>query len=130
MSISSKTTSVASRLEAVQTPRRPEASSRAFSLSSSKAATAVQARPETRAHSVDSPLSTSLRSIAADVKSGKIQSKEEGIQKAVAAMLQEKFGKTSGKDSGFQKMQQSISNIVIEDPNLSKRVEQLLNRLS
>jgi len=129
MKISSNHVGPNSRLEAAKSAQRSEKSSRVFSLKT-KAETVAPVRSETRTQSVESPLASTLRSIASDLKSGRISNREEAVQKTVSAMLQERFGKAMPQDKGYQKMEKSIAGVVMDDPNLSKRIDQLLSRLA
>jgi hypothetical protein len=117
------------RLDAARSAPRAEGAGKAFSLKS-KAAGSEASRAEIRPAQVESPVAASLRSVAADFKAGRIPTREGAVRQMVSTMLREQFGPKMGNDRGFQKMEQSISDLISDDPMLSKRMESLLNRLA
>jgi hypothetical protein len=116
-------------LDSARPAQRSEQASKAFSLKP-KGETATTARAEVKPSAAESPVSVALRSVAADYKAGRIPDRQEAVRKMVSTMLREQYGPAVAKDPGFQKMEQSISDLISDDPMLSKRMENLLGRLA
>lgn len=116
------------RLDSTRPAARAESTSKAFSLKAKADATA-SARPELKAAAPESKVAVALRSVASEFKAGRIPTREEAVQKMVSTMLREQYGPKMTNDPGFHKMEQSISSLISDDPMLSKRMENLLNRL-
>jgi hypothetical protein len=132
MKISSSHAGRFQRLDSAQsTPRAAESPSKAFSLKA-KAPAAQEARAEAKAVAApaETPVAAALRSVATDFKAGRIGTRDEAVRKMVSTMLREQYGPAMTKDQGFQKMEQSISDLISDDPMLSKRMESLLQRLA
>ena len=116
------------RLDSARGPARAEGSSKAFSLKQ-KAGASGAARAEAKPPVAESGIAVALRSVASEFKAGHIPTREAAVQKMVSTMLREQYGPKMTNDPGFQKMEQSISSLISDDPMLSRRMENLLNRL-
>jgi hypothetical protein len=128
MKISQTNVGNSARLDAARPAQTSERASKAFSLKA-KGDTSPAARSEVKTPAAESTVATSLRSVASDFKAGKIPTKEEAVRTMVSTILREKFGSKVSGDRGFQRMEQSISSLISDDPVLSKRMESLLQRM-
>jgi hypothetical protein len=107
---------------------RSENASKAFSLKP-KVDAGTTARLDAKVTSPESAVAGALRSVASDFKAGRIATREKAVHKMVSTLLREQFGPKITNDRGFQKMENSISSLISDDPMLSRRMENLLNRL-
>jgi len=128
MKISSSHVGSFSRLDSTRPAPRTEGASKAFTLKS-KAPAPDASRAESKVAPPESSVAIALRSVAADLKSGRIGSRDEAVHKMVSTMLREQYGPAMTQGRGYQKMERSISDLISEDPTLSKRMEHLLQRL-
>lgn len=68
-----------------------------------------------------------LAAIAREVEDGSM-TKEEASRRFVGIIIQERFGKQIGK--GAQKMEESIANMVENDPNFVARLHSQLKKIA
>jgi hypothetical protein len=111
-------------------PQGTKSTGKVFAIKSEGVSNAAAPAPQARVQKSESSLTVAMRSIASDFKAGRIENRQEAVRKMVSTMLSEQFGKKVTGSRGFAQVEQSISELLSDDPHLSQRMESLLQKLA